>query len=279
VFPRPADDRLIPIEFNDDRTRGRFELGEGHARFDGNMYGGTGIAAAVMAMEAATQRAALWTTIQCVSSPHSGSVVELAIDTLATGKRVSQVQVTGRVAGDVAFVALGSTAIPRENGLEGQFFEMPAAAAPEDAPPRFHVSSTFRQHAHEHSYDTRVDMRSVDSDRNVLIWARLVDETALTPAGIAFVADMVPIAITRAAGKLGAGHSLDNAMRFGPDTGPEWVLLELIGDLAAGGYGHGSLRAWSADGTLVATGGQTANMRFVADTEEEFAARVTMPRS
>ena len=39
----------------------------------------------------------------------------------------------------------------------------------------------------------------------------------MTAAGVAFVADMVPGAIARAAGKLGGGFSLDNALRFADD--------------------------------------------------------------
>src|SRR2546423_14822860 len=97
------------MEFTGDGTHARFELGEGQGRLDGALYGGTGIAAAVMAMEAATQRPALWATVQFVSSPMSGAVIDVTIDELARGKRVSQAQVTGRVGDDIAFVALGST--------------------------------------------------------------------------------------------------------------------------------------------------------------------------
>ena len=278
TYPRPADLRLVPMEFDDARTTARFELGEGHTRFDGAMYGGTGIAAAVMAMEAATQRPAIWATIQFVTSPMSGSIIESEVEVLAHGGRISQVQVTGRVDGDVAFVALGSTGAPRDGGLHGQFHKMPKAPAPEDTPPRMHFSRSADFEAHEHSYVSRVEMKMIEGEGNVLMWARLVDEPVLTPAAVAFLADMVPVAVTRAAGKLGAGFSLDNAVRFGPDPDTEWVLLELIGDLANHGYGHGSFRAFDESGTLVATGGQTANMRFVADSEADFAARIALPR-
>lgn len=276
-YPRAADERLIPMEFSDDRTRARFELGEGQTRFDGAMYGGTGIAAAVIAMEAATQRPAIWATIQFVTSPMSGSVIDCDVDTLAHGGRISQVQVTGRVDGDVAFVALGSTGMPREGGLHGQFHKMPKAPSPEDTPPRMHFSRAPDFEAHEHSYISRVEMKMIEGEGNVLMWGRLIDEPVPTPAGVAFLADMVPVAVTRAAGKLGAGFSLDNAVRFGPDPDTEWVLLELVGDLANNGYGHGSFRAFSESGSLVATGGQTANMRFVVDSEDEFAARIARP--
>jgi acyl-CoA thioesterase len=120
-------------------------------------------------------------------------------------------------------------------------------------------------------------MKMIEGEGNVLMWGRLIDEPVLTPAAVAFLADMVPVAVTRAAGKLGAGFSLDNSMRFGPEPDSEWVLLELVGDLATSGYGHGSFRAWTPGGTLVGTGGQTANMRFVVDSEEEFAARIARP--
>ena len=277
TFPRPADRRLIPMEFDESLAHARFELGEGQTRFDGALYGGTGIAASVMAMETATQRPAIWTTTQFVSSPMSGSVVELDIDVLAKGKRVSQVQVTARVNDNIAFVALGSTGVPRDGGLTGQFFPMPDVPGPEDSNGR-HPMSRHVAHLepHEHSYITRVEMRAVDTAANdgMLIWARLVDEPAMTPAGMAFVADLVPAAVTRAAGKFGGGPSLDNAMRFGPEVDTEWVLLELVPDFAAGGYGHGSVRVWSEDGTLAGTGGQTANIRFVVDNEADFAAHL-----
>jgi acyl-CoA thioesterase len=92
------------------------------------------------------------------------------------------------------------------------------------------------------------------------LWARLRHGEALTRAGLAFLADMIPVAVARAAGVQGAGFSLDNALRFGDFPPTEWVLLELRGELATNGYGHGSLAAWASDGTLVATGSQTANM-------------------
>jgi acyl-CoA thioesterase len=61
----------------------------------------------------------------------------------------------------------------------------------------------------------------------------------------------------------GGGYSLDNSLRFGtlPDD-VEWVLLELRGQMATGSHGHGSVSVWTEEGTLVAVGGQSANMRF-----------------
>jgi acyl-CoA thioesterase len=98
------------------------------------------------------------------------------------------------------------------------------------------------------------------------LWARLTPPRhELTPAGLAYLADMVPGAVARAAGKLGGGFSLDNALRFAEVRQAEWVLLHLRGDVASHGYGHGSFTAWSSDGALLATGSQTASMTHVFD--------------
>jgi hypothetical protein len=46
-------------------------------------------------------------------------------------------------------------------------------------------------------------------------------------------------------------------LRFAEITPTEWVLLELTGQVAAHGYGHGDLTVWSRDGAF-ATGSQIA---------------------
>jgi acyl-CoA thioesterase len=104
---------------------------------------------------------------------------------------------------------------------------------------------------------------------HVVLWCRRGTGQPFNAASIAYAADMVPIAVARAAGRMGAGSSLDNSMRFGEVGCHEWVLLELAGDFAHGGYGHGSLRAWGSDGTLLATGSQTTNMRYLFDEDEQ----------
>jgi len=105
-----------------------------------------------------------------------------------------------------------------------------------------------------------------DDGPSVAMWARFRDGQPFTPAAIGFIADFVPLGVARAAGKLGAGSSLDNSMRFrGGAADTDWVLLELRGDFAQGGFGHGSVRVWTIDGTLLATGSQSASMRYLVD--------------
>ena len=121
---------------------------------------------------------------------------------------------------------------------------------------------TFRRSCEYRTAEIRETGREGDA---IAMWSRFKDGRAMTPAGIAFCADMVPVAIARAAGKMGAGMSLDNSLRFGAMTSTEWVLLELQGNMASGGYGHGTVRVWSQDGTLLAIGSQSATMIYIFD--------------
>jgi|HubBroStandDraft_1064217.scaffolds.fasta_scaffold127744_2 acyl-CoA thioesterase len=275
TLPRPSDVDMFGLAFDEDPHHGRFELTDHLARPDGSLYGGTAIAASVVAMEAATGRPALWITTQFVASARVGEVVEVTTEVLARGRRIAQVQVSGRVGGRVVFVSLGSTAHPRDGGLEGQYQAMPRVAPPEESgsmpfgPPRTLGAPGFTM---------RVEYRWTEllGDQGptapTVVWARLTDGRPLTPAGVAFLADMVPAAVIRAAGAAAGGTgpggatSLDNSMRFGtvaPEE--EWILLEMWGHMATGGSGHGSVLVWTPGGALIAAGGQTANVLHAPD--------------
>ncbi|MBV9253298.1 MAG: thioesterase family protein [Actinobacteria bacterium] len=78
-------------------------------------------------------------------------------------------------------------------------------------------------------------------------------------ATLSFVADMVPSAVVRAAGFMGAGTSLDNSVRFGHFVDTDWVLLDFDPWFATGGYLHGGARLWAQDGSLLGYASQTAS--------------------
>jgi len=272
AYPHADDLALIPLEIDSTGSSAQFTLTPDLARHDGVLYGGTGEAASVMLMESATQRDAIWVATQFVAQPRLGERVVMEADTLASGKRIAQMQVIARVDDRIVFTALGATALPRPNGLAGQYDHMPRVSSSDDSAP-LHAGppmSEFRERGFGRNLEFREARREGDAGNTMALWARLRPPgRGMTPAGVAYIADMVPGAIARAAGKLGGGFSLDNALRFGAVTPTEWVLLHLRGDLAAHGYGHGSFTAWSSDGALLATGSQTASMTHVFDPGDE----------
>jgi acyl-CoA thioesterase II len=264
-LPHASDLELFGLVVSEDGGSGRFELRGGLVRHDGALYGGTGLAVSVVAMEAATQRNVLWCSTQFVSQPFLGDSVAWDVERLAIGKRAAQLLVRASANHETAFVAIGSTGLAVDGGLTGQYVPMPEVSAPDDSPA--HLSGMPAEPSAD-SWTRHIEMRQAerrgDNPPTAAFWARRRDEGPHTPAVLAFIADMVPVAVARAAGKMGAGSSLDNSMRFKggvADTG--WVLIELHGELANGGFGHGSLRVWTAEGELIATGSQTASMRFL----------------
>jgi acyl-CoA thioesterase len=268
-WPRPSDVELLGLTFDADRTRVRFPLTPSVARGDGALYGGTAIAVSVAAMEAATQRDALWVTTQYATQAELGDEIECTTEVHASGRHLAQCQGTGRLGQRVLFVSLGATAVPRPNGMEGQYQEMAKVTGPDQGPALMMGGPVEAPPSDPPGLHSVIQFRIAecldppDLAPPMALWARLVGHRELTRAGIAFLADMVPPAIARAAGLAGGGYSLDNSLRFGtlPDD-VEWVLLELRGHMATGSHAHGSVHVWTEDGRLVAVGGQSANMRF-----------------
>jgi acyl-CoA thioesterase len=268
TVPRNADLEMIGLEVGDDRTQSSFLLRPPLLRHDGALYGGTAIAASMLAMEAATERDVQWITTQFVAPVQNGETIRLEAEVLASGRRTAQVRVTATAGVRIGFTSIGSTGTRVDNGLTGQFDRMPAVGGPDDATDSWQGHSRMGQIPNEETFRRAVEYRHAPMPEGpgpVLMWSRFTDGRPMTPAGIAFVADMVPIAIARGAGKLGAGTSLDNSMRFGEVAPVEWVLLELQGNLAAGGYGHGLVRVWTEDGRLLGVGSQTASMIYIFD--------------
>lgn len=264
----PSDLELLDVEIADDGRSGRFVLAPGLVRHDGALYGGTGLAVSVLAMQAASGRDVLWTTTQFISSPRLGAEIEWTVDVLAEGKRATQLRVEATCAGAVAFTALGTAGVSSEDGLTGQYRTMPEANDPESCA----AWGAMRGSVAPDSWIQKIDLRDAQllqpTASSSAMWVRRQDRRPMTPVAIAFAADFVPLGVARAAGKQGAGSSLDNSMRFRPGEGTEWVLLELEGEFASGGYGHGNVLAWGQDGTLLGSGSQTAAMRYLSDPGE-----------
>jgi acyl-CoA thioesterase len=236
-----------------------FDLQPLLTRFDGKFYGGTGIAVTTAVMEAETGRDALWATAQFVGSADLGERFDVHVEVLASGRRTSQLRMTGTVGGRLVLTALGATGDARVGPLNAQFGAMPDVAPPDETPEwRPHAGVTIPHQVESWINAAELREMSGTGERRTM-WARMRGMRH-TRATLGFLADMVPSAVVSAAGRMGAGTSLDNAMRFGPRPDTDWMLIDFDPYLAAGGYAHGGARLWSQDGTLLGVASQTATL-------------------
>lgn len=271
---RPIDAELLGVE-EDDAGGLSFVVVEHLCRTDGRFYGGAALAAAIAASEHATGRSALWSSTQLVGTAAIDERIELRTEVLASGRSVDQVAVRGVVADRVVFNAVGSAATPIPDGLAGAGQVMPEVLPPEECGPWLGPGGVRRGLEaappsvghHLVSEHRQADLLHPEPHRpgHMAVWARLAGDRApasseLTPAVLGFLADLVPLAVAKACGVVGAGTSLDNSLRLGAPADSEWVLLELDADIAIGGYGHGQVHLWSPDGRMLGTGTQSARL-------------------
>lgn len=271
---RAIDAELLGVD--EDGAGGlSFPVVEHLCRTDGRFYGGAALAASIAASEHVTGRTALWSTTQLVGTAALGERIELRAEVVASGRSVDQVAVRGVVGDRLVFNAVGSASSPMEGGIAGTGQVMPEVPSPEDSeawsgPARAGGSGVGAPPSVGHhlvSEHRHAELLDPDPNRpgHMALWARLAGDRApastdLTPAVLGFLADMVPISVSKGCGVAGAGTSLDNSLRLGEPADSEWVLLELDAHVAVGGYGHGQVHLWSPDGRMLATGTQSARL-------------------
>lgn len=230
------------------------------------MFGGVGLAAAIVAAERATGRETVWASAQFLSYARVGDVLDLSVEVLNGGRNVTQLSVQATEAGKpvvTVSAALGS----REGLPEDQWLTLPDMPPPDACVPRqlWPVQDAVLMNR----LDVRLapGARDRDGTRSVdgrmTMWMRAVDGTPADAALLAIFADFVPSGVAAAFGRPGGGNSLDNTLRVLRIVPTDWVLCDVRVAGAARGFGHGAIHMYAQDGTLMATGSQSAILRFM----------------
>lgn len=231
------------------------------------LFGGAALAAVVAAMERLTGRPLVWATAQYLSYARLGETMTIEVVLAAVGRHITQARGVGRV-GDREILTVNAALGSREFGHSGTFDAAPEVPTPAEVPLREHrhpVAGTIHEKLDQRLVLGR-DLDELDgtpSDGRTIMWARIPDVlTGIDAATLAVLGDFVPMGIGQALGVRGGGNSLDNTLRVVRLVPTTWVLLDIRIDAVERGFGHGSVRMFAEDGTLLATASQSCIARL-----------------
>jgi acyl-CoA thioesterase len=233
------------------------------------MFGGVGLGAATVAAERATGRRVIWSSAQFISYARIGDTLDLKVEMLSAGRNISQVRVTGTDAGK-PIISVNAALGDRENMPAHQWIAAP------DMPPPEECSPQQMWPAQDAALMSRLDVRvapgrygavprdgTPSPDGRMVLWMRPRDGSPIDASLLAIFADFVPSGLAVAFGRRGGGNSLDNTMRVATLVPTDWVLCDVRISAAARGFGHGAIHMFAQDGTMIASGSQSAILRFM----------------
>lgn len=234
------------------------------------LFGGAALAGAVTAMEDLSGRQLAWATAQYLDYALLGQVVEYDVTLEVVGNQITQAKAFGRV-GDREIITVVGALGAREFVHHRQFEFAPDVPRPDELPKsswRPQVADTIHE-----KFDQRyVIGRGFDerdgtpSDGRTVMWVRIPDLIeGVDAATLAVLGDFVPLGVGQSLGVLGGGNSLDNTLRVVQLVPTTWVLIDMQIHAVERGFGHGSLKMFAEDGTLIAVASQTCIARLWKD--------------
>lgn len=240
---------------------------EPHVTTPGNfLFGGCGLAAGIVALEAASGRPTVWATAQYLSYATTHSVMDWEVTLAVEGGHVTQGRAVGSVDGR-EILTVNSALGTNELEVGGVWDAPPDVPRPDDCPPRF-LPDLFRN-----TIMDRVEVRTAKGrmfdemngdpgDADSALWARVPGHLSPSAATLAIFGDYVSGAVSQPIGRRAMGRSLDNTLRVVQLKPTEWVLCDIRIHALVGGYGQGTAFLWSEDGELLATASQSIAVKL-----------------
>jgi acyl-CoA thioesterase len=230
------------------------------------LFGGCGLGAALVALEAASGRPTVWASAQYLSYALTGAELCWDVTLAAVGGHVTQGRAVGRVDGKEILTV--NAALGRDDlDVGGIWASPPVVPAPDECPPRF-LPEFFRntimdsvevRQAQGRSFD---EMDGSPGAPDSALWARVPGHLTPSAATLAIFGDYVSGAVSQPIGRRAMGRSLDNTLRMVQLQQTEWVLCDIRIHALVGGYGQGIAFLWSEDGDLLATASQSIAVRL-----------------
>lgn len=230
------------------------------------LFGGCGLGAGLVALEAAAGRPTVAATAQYVSFAATGDVVDYEVELLAVGKHVTQGRATARV-GTHEILTVSASLGSAQPGLSEVWDVPPDVPPPQDCPER-RLPTTVTASILDH-VDVRVasgrlfgDLDGSSGSARSALWARVPGHLSPSAATLAVFGDYVSGGASQPIGRPTSGRSLDNTLRVVQLAPCEWVLCDIRMHAAVSGYAHGEALLWSPDGELLATASQSFAIRL-----------------
>ncbi len=230
------------------------------------LFGGCGLGAALVALEAAAGRPTVWASGQYLSYARTGTVLEWDVTLAAVGGHVTQGRAVGRVDGREILTV--NAALGRDElDVGGVWVAPPEVPPPDECPPRF-LPAVFRNTIMDSVEVRTARGRSFEEMDGTLgppdsaLWARVPGHLAPSAATLAIFGDYVSGAVSQPLGRRAMGRSLDNTLRMVQLLPTEWVLCDIRIHALVSGYAQGIAFLWSESGELLATASQSIGVRL-----------------
>ena len=233
----------------------------------GFLFGGSGLAAAISALEGTSGRSCVWAAAQYLSYARPGEVMDVDVTLAVGGHKTTQARAVCHV-GNREILTVNAALGHRDFPHTGQWERMPDVPPPEACHARVHrseVEGTINERLDQRAVKMRdfTELEGARGDGQTLVWARIPDVIeGVDASALAILGDFVPMGVGQALGIRGGGNSLDNTLRVVHLVPTEWVLLDIRVHAVERGFGHGLVHMYAEDGTLLATASQSCIVRF-----------------
>ena len=231
------------------------------------LWGGAGLAASVRAMELLSGRQCVWATSQYLSYARTHETMTIDVTLAVVGHQITQARSVARV-GDREILTVNAALGERAFPLSGQWASMPEVPRPEECGYRIRIDEpgTINSRIEQRPVafvDWAILDNSTRGDGSTRVWVQMPEISGEVDATLlALVGDLMYLGVGQALGMRGGGSSLDNTLRIGRLVPTSWILLDIEMHFANRGFGHGTVKMFAEDGTLLAVASQSCALRF-----------------
>jgi len=233
------------------------------------LFGGCGLGAGLVALEAHSGRPTIWATAHYLSYAPTGSFVDVDTTLAVVGGHVTQARATAFVDNKEILTVNAALGTGRLSADE-PWVTMPTVPPPDDCPPR-RIPRVFGESIFTH-IDTRValgrtfeQLDGTPGSPQSALWARVPGHLEPSAATLAIFGDYVSGGPSQPLGRRTLGRSLDNTIRIATLEPTEWVLCDIQMHALSGGFAQGTAFLWSQSGTLLATASQSIAAKIIEE--------------